>query len=291
MSVPAKVITALPTPFALDEALDPGSATALFTAVRDRGVDGVFVAGTTGEFTALDDAERVEVIRLALDVFGPEGVYAHVGAAAPRQAESLVRASVAAGATRLAAITPYFLPSPEDAMVRYYERLVAAAGDAEVHAYLFRARSTTPADPSVLRRLHEAGVRGVKISGESDESVAAYLARAPEGFDVLSGNDIAFEEFVRAGGLGVVSGVSSVFPTPFVALRDALNSGDVEGVRAAQPLVERAVAAVKSGSIPHLKAGLEVQGISAGPARVCGDAVSEADLEVLKETARALALA
>lgn len=289
MPAHAQVITALPTPFTKEEGLDAEGAAALFSAVRDRGADGVFVAGTTGEFTALDDDERIRVIGIALDVFGPSGVYAHVGAAAPRQAENLVRAAVAAGAARLAAITPHFLPAPEDALVRYYERLVAAAGDAEVHAYLFRARSTTEARPQILKRLADAGVRGVKISGESDESVAAYLAAAPDGFSVLSGNDIAFEEFVRAGGQGVVSGVSSVFPAPFVALRDALNNGDDEGVRAAQPLVERAVAAVKSGSIPHLKAGLRVQNLPAGPARVCGDAVSEADLAVLAETAGALA--
>ncbi len=288
MPVQAKVITALPTPFADDESFDRKSAEHLFTSIRDQGVDGVFVAGTTGEFTALDDEERLAVIRVALDVFGPDGVYAHVGAAAARQAESLVRAAVEVGATRLAAITPYFLPAPEDALVRYYERLVAAAGEAGVYAYLFQARSTTPAEATVLRRLRDVGVRGVKISGESDASVAAYLAQAPADFDVLSGNDIAFEEFVNAGGLGVISGVSSVFPRPFVALRDALNSGDTDAVRAAQPLVERAVRVVRGGSIPHLKAALEVQGISAGPARISGDAVSEADLDELRRTAREL---
>ena len=289
MPVHAQVITALPTPFTREEGMDTQGASELFTAVRDRGVDGVFVAGTTGEFTALDDDERLSLIRIALDVFGPDRVYAHVGAAAPRQAAQLARAAVDAGASRLAAITPHFLPAPEDALVRYYERLVAAAGDAEVHAYLFRARSTTEARPQVLSRLADAGVRGVKISGETDASVSSYLAAAPDGFSVLSGNDIAFEEFVRSGGKGVVSGVSSVFPSPFVALRDALNKGDDEGVRAAQPLIERAVSAVKAGSIPHLKAGLAVQGLFAGPARVCGDAVSEADLSVLRETAEALA--
>lgn len=285
----AQVITALPTPFTAAEELDLGAAAALFASVRDQGVDGVFAAGTTGEFTALGDGERIRVLRTALDVFGPDRVYAHVGAAAPRQAEQLTRAAVGVGAARLAAVTPFFLPAPEDALLRYFERIVAAADGAEVFAYLFQVRSTTPAPPAVLRRLADAGVRGVKISGESDASVAAYLAAAPEDFTVLSGNDAAFEELVRAGGRGVVSGVSSVFPKPFVALRDALNRGDRDGVRAAQPLVERAVAAVKSGSIPHLKAGLEVQGLSAGPARVCGDPVSEADLAVLKETARALA--
>ncbi|MFE3459198.1 dihydrodipicolinate synthase family protein [Nocardiopsis aegyptia] len=288
MPAHAQVITALPTPFTADEDLDLGAAAALFASVRDRGVDGVFAAGTTGEFTALDDDERLQVLRTALDVFGPDGVHAHVGAAAPRQAERLTRAAVGAGAARLAAVTPYFLPAPEEALLRYFERIVAAADGAEVFAYLFQVRSTTPAPPPVLRRLADVGVRGVKISGESDASVAAYLAAAPEGFTVLSGNDVAFEELVRAGGRGVVSGVSSVFPEPFVALRDALNSGDDAGVRAAQPLVERAVAAVRGGSIPHLKAGLEVRGLSAGPARVCGDPVSEADLAELEETARAL---
>ncbi|MFD6952086.1 dihydrodipicolinate synthase family protein [Nocardiopsis sp. TSRI0078] len=288
MPAHAQVITALPTPFTANEELDTGAVRDLVTAVRDRGADGVFAAGTTGEFTALDDDERLQVVRIALEVFGPDGVYAHVGAAAPRQAERLARAAVSSGARRLAAVTPFFLPAPEDALLRYYERIVAAAGDAEVHAYLFRVRSTTPAPPSVLRRLAEVGVRGVKISGESDDSVRSYLEAAPGGFSVLSGNDVAFGELVRAGGTGVVSGVSSVFPKPFVTLRDALRAGDREGAAAAGPLVERAVAAVKGGSIPHLKAGLDVQGLSAGPARVCEGRVSAEDLDVLRETARAL---
>ena len=288
MSAHPQVITALPTPFTTDEELDLGAAEALFTSIHEAGVDGVFAAGTTGEFTALDDDERLLVVRTALKVFGPDGVYAHVGSAAPRQAERLARAAVEAGARRLAAVTPFFLPAPEDALLRYYERVVAAAEGAEVHAYLFGVRTTTPAPPSVLERLAQVGVRGVKISGEDDASVRSYLEAAPEGFSVLSGNDIAFAELVRAGGLGVVSGVSSVFPKPFVALRDALRAGDAEGVAAARPLVERAVSAVRAGSIPHLKAGLEVQGLSAGPARVCEGRVSEEDLAVLRETARAL---
>ncbi|MFC4564837.1 dihydrodipicolinate synthase family protein [Nocardiopsis mangrovi] len=288
MPAHAQVITAAPTPFTADEELDRDGLAALLTAVRDRGADGVFAAGTTGEFTALDDDERLEVLRAALDVFGPEGTYAHVGAASARQAERLTAAAVAAGARRVAAITPHFLPAPADAVVRYYERLVAAADGAEVYAYLFQARSTTAVAPEALRALADAGVRGAKISGESDASVAAYLGHAPEGFTIISGNDVSFGELIRSGGTGVVSGVSSVFPRPFIALRDALRAGDSEAAAAAQPLVERAVAAVKGGSIAHLKAGLRVQGLPAGPVRISGDAVTDADLRVLQETADAL---
>ncbi|MFC3997425.1 dihydrodipicolinate synthase family protein [Nocardiopsis sediminis] len=289
MPAHAQVITAVPTPFTADEELDRDGLAALLTTIRDRGADAVFAAGTTGEFTAVDDNERLEVLRTALEIFGPEGAYAHVGAAAARQAERLTASVVDAGARRVAAITPHFLPAPAAAVVRYYERLVAAAGDAEVYAYLFQARTTTAVAPETLRALADAGVRGAKISGESDASVAAYLEHAPEGFTIISGNDVSFGELIRSGGAGVVSGVSSVFPRPFITLRDALRAGDTEAAAAAQPLVERAVAAVKGGSIAHLKAGLAVQGLPAGPVRVSSDAVTDADLRVLKETADALA--
>ncbi|GAA3739365.1 4-hydroxy-tetrahydrodipicolinate synthase [Spinactinospora alkalitolerans] len=284
----AQVITAAPTPFTADERLDRDGVDALFDAIRARGADGVFAAGTTGEFTALDDDERIDVLAAALEVFGPEGTYAHVGAATARQAERLAGRAVDAGARRLAAVTPFFLPAPEDALLRYYERLVAAADGAEVFAYLFRLRSTTEVAPEALRRLADVGVRGAKISGESDASVEAFLAAAPEGFTVISGNDVSFGPLIRAGGLGVVSGVSSVFPEPFIALRDALRAGDADAAAAAQPRVERAVAAVKGGSIAHLKAGLEVRGLPAGPVRVSSESVSEQDLQVLRDTARDL---
>ncbi|MGV2385180.1 MAG UNVERIFIED_CONTAM: dihydrodipicolinate synthase family protein, partial [Thermobifida fusca] len=47
----AQLITALPTPFTADERLDTSGLATLTTWIRDSGVDGVFAAGTTGEFT------------------------------------------------------------------------------------------------------------------------------------------------------------------------------------------------------------------------------------------------
>ncbi|GLU48221.1 dihydrodipicolinate synthase family protein [Nocardiopsis ansamitocini] len=288
MPTQAQVITAAPTPFTHDERLDREGVQTLLESINARGADAVFAAGTTGEFTALEDEERLDVLTIALEVFGPERTYAHVGAATPRQAEQLTRTITGAGAQRLAAITPFFLPAPIDAVARYYERIVAAAGGAQVFAYLFQLRSTTPVTPDQLQKLADVGVAGVKISGESDASVSAFLAAAPADFTIISGNDIAFAELIHSGGTGVVSGVSSVFPKPFIALRDALRDGDAEAARAAQPQVERAVAAVKGGSIAHLKAGLEVQGLPAGPVRVSCEPVSAHDLQILKDTAHEL---
>ncbi|MGO1770800.1 MAG: dihydrodipicolinate synthase family protein [Microbacterium sp.] len=270
------LITAVPTPFLDNGDLDlPGTRT-LFEAISARGVDGAFVAGTTGEFTALADDERIAVIEAGVKAFGPDRAYVHVGAPTARQAVDLTRRAVAVGATRLAAITPYYLPAPLDATLDYFAQVVEAADGAEVYGYLFGLRTTTAVPHDAMARLAETGLAGVKISGESDESVSAYLANAPTDFTVLSGNDIAFAEFGRAGGAGIISGVSSVFPQPFFAMRDALRAGDEAAVTAASADIARVVGLVKAGSLAHLKAGLELQSLPAGPVR---SAVEKAPFE------------
>lgn len=268
---PAALLPAVPVPFTANGDLDVRGLRLLLDAVRDSGVDGVFAAGTTGEFTVLDDDERLTVITEALRAFGPDRVIAHVGAAGARQAVRLAAAALAAGAVNLAAITPYYLPAGERALLDYYRRVAEAAPGARIFCYLFRARTTTTVTPAQLAAI--AGVQGVvgaKISGEPTAAVLEYLAAAPAGFTVYTGNNHEFGDVVRAGGHGCVSAVSTVFPEPFVALAKALRAHDAVAAAAAQARILRAVEAV-GGSIALLKAGLELRGLPAGPTRVAVD--------------------
>lgn len=280
------VITATPTLFSSDLCLDLGANREHLEWLYETGVDAIFSAGTTGEFTTLDDREKQALLELSLEVFGAQRVYFHVGAPSAHQAAGLTARAVAAGATKLAAVTPYYQPAPEDQVLEYYQALTGAAGEAEVFAYLFEARTTTESRPEVLGPLAEAGVSGVKISGEPDENVEAFLAHRPEGFTVFSGNDISFEWLVAAGGDGIVSGVSSVYPEPFLGLRDALVAGDRDAAESRQQEVREAVAAVNAGSLTHLKAGVSARGFGGGPVRSAVAPVPGADVATITELAR-----
>src|SRR6476469_1738560 len=97
-----RLIPAVPVPFDADGELDEKGLEPLYRLLADAGVDAVFVSGTTGEFPALDDAERDVVLTEALAIFGAERVYAHVGAASARQAQRLAARAVTLGATQLA---------------------------------------------------------------------------------------------------------------------------------------------------------------------------------------------
>jgi len=283
MTVPTTplVITATPTLFTADESLDLPAIRAHLGWLKEKGVDALFPAGTSGEFPSLTDDERIQILDIALEVFPADSVYIHVGAATARQAEGLVRRAVEHGATRMAAITPFFQPAPEQQVVEYYTRLVDAAGGADVFAYLFEARTTTVSNPGILPHLIEAGVAGVKLSGEPDASVLGYLDAAPEGFTVFSGNDISFGWLIKNGGHGIISGVSSAYPEPFVGLRDALIAADDAAIDDWQAKVQEAVAVVRAGSLTHLKSGIASRGFDASPVRTAVASPSADDVAAI----------
>jgi 4-hydroxy-tetrahydrodipicolinate synthase len=282
------LLPAVPVPFRGDGGLDGPGLEPLYGSLSAAGVDGVFVSGTTGEFPALDDAERDVVLATALGVFGPDRVYAHVGAASAHQAERLTLRAVMLGARNLAAITPYYLPAGPRSLTDYYRRIAAEAGDARLFVYLYPSRTTTTVTPAQLAELATIpSVAGAKISGLPTDQVMEYVRAAPTDFTVYSGNDVEFGAFARAGGAGGVSGVSSAFPRPFVALRDALRRGDEAAATAAQRDVEQAVTAV-GGNVALIKTALALRGLPAGPPRVALDEPTPAQMDAITAAVKEL---
>jgi 4-hydroxy-tetrahydrodipicolinate synthase len=210
------VIAAVPTLFGPDGSLDLAANRALYVHVNGL-LDGVLVAGTTGEFPSLDDGERLALISLALEVAGPSRVIAHVGAPSAHQAARLARAAVSAGATRLAAITPYYLPVRAVDLAPYYAAVREAAPSVTLYAYIFPERTGVhvPA-PLFATMASSAKLAGAKLSGSASGLVASYVACSP-GLEFYCGDDSAPARSFAAGAAGVVSGRSAAYPEVYAS--------------------------------------------------------------------------
>ena len=218
MSSAPVIFAAVPTLFGPGGELDLDANRALHKFVAGW-VDGLFVAGTTGEFPALEDAERLSLIELALEQAGSDRVIAHIGAPDARHAGRLAQAAVALGATRIAAITPYYLPARPDELIAHYRAIRDAASGPEFYAYIFPERTGLPVSPTLFARVAEAaGLAGAKISGSAAGELAGYVAAAP-GLRFFSGHDANPAATMRAGGAGVISGRSSAYPEVYAALQ------------------------------------------------------------------------
>jgi len=266
------VLAAVPTPFAADGSLDLAGARRLFGFVAGV-VDGLFVTGTTGEFPALDDGERLSLVETALSAAGPDRVIAHIGAPDAYRAARLAAAAVSLGATRIAAITPFYLaPSPAE-VKSYYLRIRQAAPSAGLYAYIFPERTGVTVTPSQFCELaDEVGLAGAKFSGAAALNVAACATARPS-LRIFSGVDSDLAATLRAAGAGIISARSAAFPEVFAGLSAALRAngtGKAPGASvtvAARQADVTAIAALGS-SIGLVKEALRLRGFGPMAARM-----------------------
>lgn len=219
----AQIISALPIPFSEDGAIDWSAYDALLARVEPH-VHGALVAGTTGEFPALDDDERLETFRRALAVFGVDRVIAHIGHASPRQVIRLGLAAQELGINRMATLNPYYLPADDVAVYDFYLSVTSALPGVDHYVYLFPERTGITVGPDAFAKIMRIpGIRGVKLSGAASEELLTYAECLMPGQELYSGNDATLPFVMASGGTGVVSGVSAAFPETFAALARAVD--------------------------------------------------------------------
>jgi 4-hydroxy-tetrahydrodipicolinate synthase len=283
--MPARIISAVPVPFTTDGSLDLATYDAALAALAPH-VGGALIAGTMGEFPALDDDERVELFRRAADVLGTERVIAHLGHGSTRQVLRLAEAVAATGIRRLALLSPYYLPTDDDGVVEFYRALTEAHPQAEVYAYIFPERTGMDVPPETLGRvLALPGMVGVKLSGGAAAQLPDYAAVLGPHHELYSGDDSTLPAVLALGGTGVVSGVSSAFPETFAALARALGAGTPEA-EAIQAVVEEIVPLAGS-TVPRLKAAMSARDGAPWACRMALPAVDDATLEAIRDTVAA----
>ena len=232
------------------------------------GVHALFLAGTTSEGPLLSVIERRELLERTLEaVHGRLPVVLHVGAAATRDAVELAAFAADAGASAIAAVTPYYYAYDRDELAAYFRDIAAAAPKLPMYLYSIPARTAHHIGTDLARELAEVpNIVGIKDSTGDMQRLLAYL-EVP-GWTVLSGSDVLAGAALAAGSHGIVSGLAGVAPEPFVALWNAHRDGDAARMLGAYRTVLRVAAALRHGSqLALLKALASERIAAAAPAR------------------------
>jgi 4-hydroxy-tetrahydrodipicolinate synthase len=244
------VHAALTTPF--DAEGDPHVAAlqAHVEVLVEDGVDGVVVAGTTGEGPLLEEAEVETVVAAAVEAAGDRlEVIAHVGRPSTRATVRLAAAAAQAGADALIAVTPYYFALAEEHLLRHYEALLGAATGMPVLAYTFPDRTGNELPAEVLDRLAAEGLAGLKDSTKSPECHREYLevGRRHPHLRVMVGSERLTLQSLRGGGAGAISALANARADVLLRLREDPSEEAQEAVNAARdelpeiPQVKRAV--------------------------------------------------
>ena len=265
------VTPAMATPLAADGyRVNTAVLPSLVNFLLASGVKGLFVGGTTGEGVLLEAPERMRLHEAAVAaVAGRMPVLVHVGANQVATAVALAEHAAGLGVEGLAAVTPFFYPIDDEGLVRYYQAIAAAAPHTPLLLYDIPQLAVNGITPALLPYLAEAvpTLAGMKTSRPDVQFVRQLMEVTPEPLIILAGNESAALGLLALGAHGLISGLSTAVPEPFVALTDAFAAGDMAEARRQQYIINRMLALLPGKArIGAIKSILAERGIAAGPA-------------------------
>jgi 4-hydroxy-tetrahydrodipicolinate synthase len=229
VTVLGSVLTAIVTPFTADGAVDFDAFQRLAAHLVDNGSDGLVVAGTTGESPTLDDRERIDLVRAAIEAVGDRSsVVANTGTYSTAHSTHLTEEAHDAGADAFLVVTPYYNKPPQRGIVAHVEQ-VARASDRPIIVYNIPSRVVVNIAPETMTRLAEIEtVRAVK-QAHDDLGEARHIVEL--GLDLYAGDDVLLQPFLELGALGGICVHTHVVGAHVAEQVRAAHEGDLDRAR------------------------------------------------------------
>lgn len=213
--------------------LDEASTAAHIERLLENGAHGVVIAGTSGEFVTMDDADRQRTIEVAVKaVRGRVPVIAGTGYVSTAATIRLTEYAASVGADGAIVILPYYQrPTVEEVMEHFRE--VGRASPIPIMIYNNPVNSGAPALSALqIRELYEAGfAQAVKSTFPTVHQVHEVRAETDDGFRAFYGSFMAPLEGMAGGAHGWISGILNVVTADAVELWAAMQVGDLVRAR------------------------------------------------------------
>jgi 4-hydroxy-tetrahydrodipicolinate synthase len=204
---------AVTTPFDADGRVDHGAVVEdVRYLIETLGVGGIFCAGVMGEFWALSNRERTEIVRSVVDACnGDAPVLAHTGHHSARETIDLTRAAQDAGADFVVVINPYYPVSPPEGLRDWFSEVLGAV---EIGVWLFDTSYSGISLPlDLIDRLADIEhVVGIKV-GHGHERYLEVLGRVGDRILACEASESTWLENMRDHGQTVY--MSSALPYLF----------------------------------------------------------------------------
>ncbi|CCG53815.1 Dihydrodipicolinate synthase [Flavobacterium indicum GPTSA100-9 = DSM 17447] len=208
---------ALVTPFKKDFSVDTEALTRIVNFVIEGGVEYLVVLGTTAETATLTSDEKELVIQTIKDANkGRVPLVLGVGSNNTAQVVEELKTRDFSGFTAILSVSPYYNKPTQEGIYQHF-KAVAEASPLPIIVYNVPGRTASNILPSTVIRLAKdfKNIIGIKEAAGDIVQAMKLIQNKPEGFLVISGDDMITLPMVLAGGAGVISVIGEGFPKEF----------------------------------------------------------------------------
>ncbi|BCH33945.1 4-hydroxy-tetrahydrodipicolinate synthase [Mesorhizobium sp. L-8-10] len=263
------LFTAIVTPFTDDASVDFEALRSLVRFQIEAGATGIVPIGGTGEYPALSRGERADIVRACVEAAAGAPVLPGVLATGFADAVDAGRDFVAAGASGVMTVTPYYAAGTQEGM-RTYFRKYRDAVDAPVLAYEIPRRTGVALKAETIAALADDGsIIGMKCSSYDMPEFIQTMKLAGDKLAVLSGEEPLFATHVALGARGGVLASATVYPHHWIEVFKLARDGKLDAAIAHQQRLDRVVKTIFLETNPGpLKYYMSLAGMRAGGVRL-----------------------
>jgi len=262
--------------------------------IVQKGVQGLFVGGTTGEGPLLSLQERKSIAETVVDqVKGKTRLIIQTGCITTDETIELTRYSRSVGADAAGIVLPYFYHLDDDALFKHFFKIANAVPGFPLFIYNIPQCTCNNLSPRLFEKLLEKieSLVGIKTSNPDIFQIQEYVRVAEDRCSVFVGCDGLILAGLSAGVRGIVSGNASAFPEPFIRIYQAFERGELEKAREYQLFIDKLRNVLGDGRyIASFKKSLGFRGIKVGSVREPNREFSAEETAKLRESLRELGL-
>ena len=208
---------ALVTPFKKDFSVDTDALTRIVKYQIEGGIDYLVVLGTTAESATLSKDEKDLVIQTVIEAnAGKLPLVLGVGGNNTAEVVAELKSRDLSAFVAVLSVSPYYNKPTQEGIYQHF-KAVAQASPVPVILYNVPGRTSSNMAPSTVIKLAREFKNIVAIKEAAGDIVQAMklIEHKPEGFLVISGDDMITLPMVLAGGSGVISVIGEGFPHEF----------------------------------------------------------------------------
>ena len=244
------VFPANPTPVKSDGRINEKALEKIIQDNLAHGVDGFWIAGSTGEGPVMSEVQRETTARIAGETISGRGLsIMHVGAISSESAAKGARAARKYGCDAICCVPPFFFRGGDQMTIDHYKRVADASDGLPFFVYNLPQLTQVEITPDLMEKIVDAvpNVVGLKHSAMNFGDIRLF---ADMGLKCFSGNGTLPLPALTMGAVGTVDAPLSLAPWHYAELYDAWERGDMETAQRLQDGVLEIVNVVRMFDAP-----------------------------------------
>jgi dihydrodipicolinate synthase/N-acetylneuraminate lyase len=264
------IVPPIVTPLNDIDTLDVAGLERLIEHIIAGGVSGIFILGTTGEFSSLSYKLRYELIeRVCKQVNSRIPVLVGITDTSIIESANMANKAADCGAAAVVSAPPYYYATGQPELIEYYQKLVPHL-PLPLYLYNMPVHTKIMIEPQTVKKIAEMpNVVGLKDSSANAVyfRLVQYAMRDNPEFELFMGPEEITAEAVLLGASGGVNGGANMFPKLYVDMYNAAVAKDLDKLKPLQDKILQISSSIYtvgrfgSSYLKGLKCALSLMGI------------------------------